>query len=248
MSGSRAKALRKQEKKDQFYAPAKSSQAHRRDRRDGSRFDYENQEWTLQRFRDEYENDALHLDCSVQRPQDLFSDNTKNGITTTLINNGAIHQIQMHSYTVDGVWHHDVYNGGNRIDFLLFGLVGDCSVKQDDKFRYTSPEGELPVIENSSFDEMPDAIRKKIKAFDGIAVEVVKHLSDIDLGLMMRQVNTTEAMNEAHECNTVVGDYRNIFRVLTMEHPMCASPVSDLSQHEIFATLLKNNSNRIGEN
>jgi hypothetical protein len=234
----------KENRKNKFYAPAKSSQAHRRDRRDGSRFDYVNEDWTLQRFRDEWENDALHLDCSVQRPQDLFGDNTKNGVTTTVINNGAIHQIQVHSYTVDGAWHHDVYNGGNRIDFILFGLIGDCSVNQDDKFRYTSPEGELPVIENKSFDEMPDAIRKKIKAFDGIAVEVVKHLSDNDLGAMMRQGNTTEPMNESHECNTAVNDYRNTIRVVTMEQPMCPSPVPGLSQHDIFATLLKNNSKK----
>jgi hypothetical protein len=91
---------------------------------------------------------------------------------------------------------------------------------------------------------MPDEIRAKIKAFDGIAVEVVKHLSDNDLGIMMRQGNTTEPMNEAHKCNTVVNDYRNLFRVLTMEQPMCPSPVPGLSQHDIFANLLKNNSKK----
>lgn len=226
-----------------FVAPAKSSQAHLRDRRDGSRFDYENEDWTLQDFIDEYTNDTLHLDCSIQRPQDIFDDDTKNGITTTVINNGAIHQIQIHAYLVDGVWHYDVYNGGNRVEFLLRGLI-ESHVDQDNKFRYTSPEGEEPVIKNKSFDEMPKAIRDKIKAFDGISVEIVKNLSDKDLGAMMRQGNTTEPMNEAHKCNTAVSDYRDMIRVLTMKQPMCSSPVSGLSQHDIFANLLKNNSKK----
>jgi hypothetical protein len=236
----------KENRKNQFDAPAKSSQAHRRNFRTGSRFDYVNEDWTLQDFIDEWNNDTLHLDWSGQRPQDLFSWNTKNDITTTLIHNGAIHQIQIHSYLVDGVWHHDVYNGGNRIAFILFDLVWDYNIPQGEKFNYTSPKGQKPVIKNKSFDEMPTEIRKKIKAFDGISVEIVKNLTDKDLGSMMRQGNTTEPMNEAALSNTAVSDYRDLIRVITMpdSEPMCASPIPGLSQHDIFANLLKNNSKK----
>jgi len=229
-----------------FWAPAHSSQAHRRDDRTGSRYDYENQEWSLAKFIELWDRDKLHLDVSIQRPQDLFSDATKTGITTTVINNGAIHQIQIHGYTVDGVWHYDVYNGGNRIDFLIRQLIGDKNIFDDDeKFFYTSPaDAKHECIKQASFDAMPEEVREKIRNFDGIQVELVSNLSDEELGIMMRQGNTTEPMNEAHESNTVVGDYRNYIRVSTMDKPMCASPVPGLSQHSLFASLLKNNSKK----
>jgi len=246
MSGKKAKVICMQEKKDQFEASAKSSQAHRRDFRNGSRFDYENEEWTLEDFVDAWNNDTLHLDWSGQRPQDLFSWNTKNDITTTVIHNGAIHQIQIHAYLVDEVWHYDVYNGGNRIAFLLFELLEAHNIDEDKKFRYTSPKGDPYKIKNESFDEMDDEFRDKIRAFDGIIVEIVKNLTDKDLGSMMRQGNTTEPMNEAALCNTAVSPYRDFLRVITMpgSRPMCPPPIPGLSQHDIFANLLKNNSKK----